>query len=143
MTETWTFGADRTAVTAEEAVDVLLRRIAEGRLETWPTSSAGRLLSVVSNAERALVMFLDGEDDPGAHAVAAGSGGLSGGFRTANGRCGAYPGQDAAPLDEAFRIVRHLIGTGGRRRTPDGLWTGERHGRGRCPQARRGVGARQ
>ncbi|MGW7820762.1 hypothetical protein ACWGLF_22145 [Streptomyces puniciscabiei] len=112
MTETWTFDGDRTAVTAEEAVTVLQRRITEGRLETWLTSSAGRLLSVVSNAERALVMFLDGEDDPGAHAVSAGPAGLSGGFRTANGQCDAYPDEATVPLDEAFRIVRDLIGTG-------------------------------
>ncbi|MGW7529513.1 hypothetical protein [Streptomyces sp. NPDC054783] len=40
MTETRTFDGDRTAVTAEEAVTVLQRRIAEGRLETRLTGSA-------------------------------------------------------------------------------------------------------
>lgn len=112
MTETWTFGGDRTAVTAQEAVAVLRRRIAEGRLETWLTGSTGRLLSVVSNTERALVMLLDGADDPGSHAVSVGSAGASGGFVLADGQCDTYPDQDTVPLDEAFRIVRHLIGTG-------------------------------
>ncbi|AOR34973.1 hypothetical protein BFF78_31505 [Streptomyces fodineus] len=112
MSETWTFEGERTAVTAEKAVAVLRRRIAEGRLETWLTSSAGRLLSVVSNTERALVMLLDAADDPGAHAVSAGSRGVSGGFRLANGQCDTYPAADTVPLGEAFRIVRRVIGTG-------------------------------
>ncbi|MER6572260.1 hypothetical protein ABT288_40320 [Streptomyces sp. NPDC001093] len=112
MTETWTFDGDRTAVTGEEAVAVLRRRIAEGCPETWLTGSAGRLLSVVSNTGRALVMLLEGEGDPGAHAVSAGSGGVSGGFRPANGQCDTYADEDTVPLDEAFRIVRHVIGTG-------------------------------
>ncbi|MGW5426610.1 hypothetical protein ACWET9_05215 [Streptomyces sp. NPDC004059] len=112
MTETWTFDGDHTAVTADEAVAVRRRRIAEGRLETWLTGSAGRLLSVVSNTERALVMLLDGEGDPGAHAVSAGAGGSSGGFRSANGQCDTCPDEDTVPLGEAFRIVRHLIRTG-------------------------------
>ncbi|MFD8387742.1 hypothetical protein ACFV2N_00670 [Streptomyces sp. NPDC059680] len=113
MTETWTFDGDCTAVMAEESVTVLRRRIAESRLETRLTGSAGRLLTVVSNTERALVMLLDEEGDPGAHAVSAGSGGgVSGGFRLANGQCDTYPDEDTVPLDEAFRIVRHMIGTG-------------------------------
>ncbi|MFI6351707.1 hypothetical protein ACIBJF_03365 [Streptomyces sp. NPDC050743] len=112
MTETWTFDGDHTAVTADAAVAVLRLRIAEGRLETWLTGSAGRLLSVVSNTERTLVMLLDREGDPGAHAVSVGSDGVSGGFRSANGQCDTYPDEDTVPLDEAFRIVRHLIRTG-------------------------------
>ncbi|MER5541801.1 hypothetical protein ABT072_04870 [Streptomyces sp. NPDC002589] len=40
MTETWTFAGERTTVTGEEAVAVLRRRIAEGRFESWLTSSA-------------------------------------------------------------------------------------------------------
>ncbi|MEV6052618.1 hypothetical protein [Streptomyces sp. NPDC052107] len=66
----------------------------------------------MSNSERALVMLLDGEDDPEAHAVSAGSGGVSVGFRLANGQCDTYPDEDTVPLDEAFRIVRHMIRTG-------------------------------
>ncbi|MGV4982581.1 hypothetical protein ACVB8X_20335 [Streptomyces sp. NRAIS4] len=112
MTEPWTFEGDHMAVTAEEAGAVLGRRIAEGRLETWLTSSAGRLLSVVSNTERALVMLLDGDGDPGAHAVFLGSRGVSGGFRLASGQCDRYPDEDTVPLGEAFRIVRQVIVTG-------------------------------
>ncbi|MEV6117936.1 hypothetical protein AB0L59_37100 [Streptomyces sp. NPDC052109] len=112
MTEIWAFDGDRTAVTAEEGVAALCRRIAEGRLDTCLTSSAGRRLSVVTNTERALVMLLGGEDDPGAHAVSRGARGTSGGFRLSNGQCDAFPDEDTVPLDEALRIVRHVIGTG-------------------------------
>ncbi|WP_256725647.1 hypothetical protein [Streptomyces sp. IMTB 2501] len=96
MTETWTFAGEPMSVTAGEAAVALRRRIAEGRPETWLISSAGRLLTVVSNTERALVMLLDEEDDPGAHAVSAGSHGTSGGFRLVE------------------RAVRHLPGRGHR-----------------------------
>ncbi|EST22650.1 hypothetical protein [Streptomyces roseochromogenus] len=112
MTETWAFVGEPMSVTAEEAVVALRRRIAEGRLEARLTSSAGRLLTVVGNTERALVMFLDEEDAPGAHAVSAGRSGASGGFRLANGQCDICPDEDTVPLGEAFRIVRHMIGTG-------------------------------
>ncbi|MEV5875006.1 hypothetical protein AB0L75_12385 [Streptomyces sp. NPDC052101] len=143
MSETWTFAGERATVTAGEAVATLRRRIAEGRPGTWPTSSAGRLLSVVSDTDRALVMVLDEEDDPGAHAASAGSRQWSGGFRLANGQCDTCPDEETAPLGEAFRIVRHMIGTGLPPADTEGAGTGERHGGGGCPQARRGVGARQ
>jgi hypothetical protein len=37
---------------------------------------------------------------------------VSGGFRPANGQCDTYADGDTVPLAEAFRVVRHLIGTG-------------------------------
>ncbi|MHA5051078.1 hypothetical protein [Streptomyces sp. SD15] len=68
MIETWAFSEGALPVIAEEAVEELGRRIADGKLESWLTSSTGRCLGVVTNTERAMVMLLDGEGDPGAHA---------------------------------------------------------------------------
>ncbi|WEO98109.1 hypothetical protein A6P39_031050 [Streptomyces sp. FXJ1.172] len=67
---------------------------------------------MLGNTERALVMLLDGDGDPGGQAVTAGAGALSGGFALAHGQCDTYPDEDTAPFDEALRIVRHLIATG-------------------------------
>ncbi|MFI2199357.1 hypothetical protein ACH47Z_00960 [Streptomyces sp. NPDC020192] len=112
MTETWAFAGDDIAVTPEEAVAGLRQRITEGSLETWFTSSAGHRLSLLPRTERALVMLLGADGDPGGHAVTAGARGLSGGFRLANGQCDTYPDEDTVPLDEALGIVGQLIGTG-------------------------------
>ncbi|MFE5094231.1 hypothetical protein ACFRCI_28750 [Streptomyces sp. NPDC056638] len=51
--EKWNFSEGAPPVSAEEAVDELGRRIADGELESWLTSSTGRSLAVVTNTERA------------------------------------------------------------------------------------------
>ncbi|WP_053665898.1 hypothetical protein [Streptomyces sp. MMG1121] len=104
MTVAWAFAGDDAVVPLEEAVAGLRRRITALRPESWFTSSAGRLLSVPANTERALVMLLDGDADPGGYAV-AGAGAEAGGFRLANGQCDMYPDEGTVPLDEAFRSV--------------------------------------
>jgi hypothetical protein len=84
----------------------------EGGSETWLTSSEGRLLSVVANGERAMVMLLDGAGDTGEHAVDPGVGGWSNGFVLANGQRDEYPNEDTVPLADALRIVESIVATG-------------------------------
>jgi hypothetical protein len=112
MGESRRCGDDARPVTADEAVSLLRDRIFGGLLETWLTSSSGRRLAVVSNTERAMVMLLDDEDDPGAHAADPGAEGRSGGYVLMNGQCDAYPDADTVPLAEALRIARHLLDSG-------------------------------
>ena len=112
MVETWAFDGRTAPVTADEAIAELRGRIAGGELESWLTSSSGRLLAVVTNTERAMVMLLDGDGDPGACAADPGAGGVSDGFVLANGQVDSCPDEDTVPLAEAFRIVRHLIARG-------------------------------
>lgn len=112
MTETWCVDGDGDPVSAVEVTDLLRARMAAGQLETWLTGSSGRSLAWISNTERVLVMLLDDADDPGEHAVDASATGVSGGFVLANGQTDAYPDADTVPLADAFRIVRHLLGTG-------------------------------
>lgn len=82
MIEAWSFnkGEGALPVRAEAAVEELGRRIADGKLESWPHSSAGRHLAVTTNTERAMVMLLDEEGNPGAHASDPGAEDWSDGF---------------------------------------------------------------
>ncbi|MFE7392740.1 hypothetical protein [Streptomyces sp. NPDC057582] len=91
---------------------------------SWLHSSTGRHLAVVTNTERAMVILLDGEGDPGAHASDPGAEDWSDGFILENGQNDEYPDEDTVLLSEAFRIVRHIIVNG----TPpaDAAWTVDR-----------------
>lgn len=109
VTESWKFDDAPGTLTADAAIGQLRARIASEKLESWLTSSSGRLLAVVTNTERAMVMLLDGEGDPGGHAVDPGADGLSDGFVLANGQNDEYPNEDTVPLPEALRIVRHIL----------------------------------
>ncbi|MFD4138380.1 hypothetical protein [Streptomyces sp. NPDC058572] len=112
MIESWAF-ADGAATSSPQAVlEELRSRVADGQFETWLTSSAGRLLAVVTNNERAMVMLLNAADDPGEHAVAPAAGGRSKGFVLSNGQHDEYPDEDTVPLEDAFRIVDHIVTTG-------------------------------
>ncbi|MEZ7005295.1 hypothetical protein [Streptomyces sp. AD55] len=113
MSETWVIEEDGTGAVASGAVrEVLRARIARGRLETWLTGSSGRSLAVVTNTARAMVVLLAREGDPGEHAVDPGAEDWSDGYTLANGQDDAYPDEDTVPLDEAYRIVEHIVGTG-------------------------------
>ncbi|MFI6289211.1 hypothetical protein ACIBCM_31445 [Streptomyces sp. NPDC051018] len=124
MSESWVLKDGAVPVSCEVALETLRARIAEGRLETWLTSSRGRLLAFVTNTERAMVMLLDGVGDPGEHAVDPGADGWSEGFMLSGGQDDEYPDQDTVPLDEAFRIVTGILTTG----TPpsDAAWVVDR-----------------
>ncbi|WP_042374982.1 hypothetical protein [Streptacidiphilus neutrinimicus] len=112
MVESWIFDDGTAAEPAETALQRLRERIAAGRLESWLTSSTGRSLGVISNTERAMVLLLDGDDDPGEHAVDPGATGRDGGYILANGQHDEYPNYDTIHLAQALRIVSHILTTG-------------------------------
>ncbi|MFH8805555.1 hypothetical protein ACH4F6_39475 [Streptomyces sp. NPDC017936] len=113
MIESWVIAGDAPVrVSCETVLDTLRARIDSGRLETWWTSSAGRSLAFVTNTERAMVMLLEGEGDPGEHAVDPQAEGSSDGFVLSNGQHDEYPDHDTVRIDEAFRCVRHIVSTG-------------------------------
>lgn len=103
------FDDGSSPVAADAAIRELRARIGSGELESWLTSTSGRMLAVVTNTERAMVMLLDGEGDPGEHAADPGADGLSNGFVLANGQHDEYPDEDTVPLTEGLRIVHHII----------------------------------
>ncbi|MEU3550028.1 hypothetical protein [Streptomyces longwoodensis] len=79
--ESWVINDDSPVPVSSAVVPEALRsRIDSGQLEMWLTSSSGRSLAVVTNTERAMVMLLEGEGDPGEHAVGPGAQGSSDGF---------------------------------------------------------------
>ncbi|MEU1077230.1 MULTISPECIES: hypothetical protein [unclassified Streptomyces] len=51
----------------------------------------------MTNTERAMVMLLEEEGDPGGHAVAPGTQGSSGGFVLANGQDDEHPDENTVP----------------------------------------------
>ncbi|MET8981767.1 hypothetical protein ABZX85_39865 [Streptomyces sp. NPDC004539] len=125
MTESWVIADDSPAPLPFEAVPEALRsRIALGHLETWLTSSSGRSLAFVTNTERAMVVLLEGPDDPGEHAVTPDTEGTSDGFTLSNGQVDEYPDEDTVPIEEALRLVRHVVETG--TWPMDGRWVTDR-----------------
>ncbi|MEU5400754.1 hypothetical protein ABZ348_15850 [Streptomyces sp. NPDC005963] len=123
MDEVWVF-SDGVPVAADAVVSELRARMDRGVLETWLSSSAGRSLAFVTNGERAMVMLLAGEGDPGEHAVDPGADGWSEGFLLANGQHDEYPDEDTVPLAHAFRIVAHVLAVGSP--PPDAPWSVDR-----------------
>uniref|UniRef100_A0AAU3I9K8 Immunity protein Imm1 n=1 Tax=Streptomyces sp. NBC_01393 TaxID=2903851 RepID=A0AAU3I9K8_9ACTN len=112
MVESWIFIDSAVPASAATALDVLQERIAAGQFETWLTSSRGRSLAIISNTDRAMVMLLDDEADPGEHALSPGASSSSSGFVLANGQHDEYPDEDTVLLAEAMRIVTHILATG-------------------------------
>jgi hypothetical protein len=112
VNESWKFDDALTPLTADTAVKQLRTRIADGHLESWLVSSSGRLLAFVTNQERAMVMLLEDEDDPGQHAVDPGADGHSDGFVLTNGQHDEYPNEDTVPLPQALQIVSHVVAQG-------------------------------
>ncbi|MFE0631311.1 hypothetical protein ACFW3D_30690 [Streptomyces sp. NPDC058864] len=103
---------DPVRVESGTVVGILRARMDSGRLETWLTGPSGRLLGFVTNTGRAMVMLLQGEGDPGEHAVDPEARGSSEGFVLSNGQHDAYPDEDTVLIGEAFRLVEHIVGTG-------------------------------
>ncbi|MGW0543809.1 hypothetical protein [Streptomyces sp. HNS054] len=113
MTESWVIEGDwRSPVPPEAAAQALRARVDAGLGETWLTHANGRSLGLVTNGERAMVMLLADEDDPGEHAVDPGAGGVGDGYVLANGQHDKYPNRDTVPLVEAYRLVEHVVRTG-------------------------------
>ena len=104
-------------VSAADVTGLLRQRIAAHQRETW---FVGRSLAVVTNGERAMVMLLDDEGDPGEHAVDPEADGWSDGYVLANAQADEYPDADTVPLPEALRIAEHVLATGGP--PPDTPW---------------------
>ncbi|MEU9670499.1 hypothetical protein AB0E25_33995 [Streptomyces bobili] len=124
MIESWVINDDSPVPVSSEVVQEALRaRIDSGHLETWLTSSSGRSLAFVTNTERATVMLLEEDGDPGEHAVDPEAEGSSDGFVLSNGQDDEYPDQDTVPIGEAFRLVEHIVDTGSW--PADAQWVGD------------------
>ena len=96
----------------EQARRLIGSRFAWANAETWFAADDGRRLGVVTNGARAMVILMNGDNDPGEHLAAYGAEGESGGYILANGQCDTYADRDTVPLDTAGRAIAHLIDHG-------------------------------
>lgn len=92
-----------------EARSLLVRRLDWASQETWFEDGRGRLLSVVTNGERAMVALVDGAGDPGEHLVDPRGEGTSGGYLLSNGQIDTYSDRETVPFPLACQAVEHFI----------------------------------
>lgn len=124
MAETWRVLDENPTVGGDDAARRVSSDVGDGTLTTCFRSDRGRLLVVVSNGTRAMVVLMDGEGDPGEHAVSPGATGSSDGFVLDNGQEDTYDDADTVPLAQALDAVRSIIDSG---RPPAGSsWTVDR-----------------
>jgi hypothetical protein len=108
--EKWRLQDASTFVGGQAAASLVADRIEAGAYETWFESTTGRMLALVTNADRALVMLLRGEGDPGEHLVEPGaSDAQSSGFVLANGQIDSYSTRDTVPLSLAIEVLASVI----------------------------------
>lgn len=106
---------------AGSVVALIRDRCAQGILTTWFESDAGRMLAVVTNGERAMVMLLREPGDAGEHAVDRhAEDATSGGYVLDNGQVDTYPDRDTVPFETALELAAAVIE--GRQRSQDDWW---------------------
>ena len=117
MTDGWRLQVHPEAVSGEQAAELIRARKAHGLFETWFEHHSGRLLAVLTNGCRAMVMMLDEPGDAGKHAIDPGATGHQGGYVLGKGQHDTYDNADTVPLEQALTIVEHILDCG---RPPSG-----------------------
>lgn len=124
MTERWSVLDGERVISGAAAAALLSANVDGGRLATYFCSDLGRLLLVVSNGARSMVVLMSGEGDAGEHAVSTGATGSSHGYVLENGQEDTYEDADTIPLADALDAVRSIIDSG---RPPSGTsWSVDR-----------------
>jgi hypothetical protein len=109
MAETWQLGDEPVSLTSETAERALRAEFVAGNQMVTLTSSLGRILLVVTNGTRAMVVLMDTVGDAGQHATDPDAPGVSGGFVLDNGQVDEYANADTVELEEALVAVRQLV----------------------------------
>ncbi|MEV4118603.1 hypothetical protein [Micromonospora sp. NPDC049645] len=105
----WHLAQERGQLTGDGAVTLLRERVAAGELEAWLRHHDGRVLGVVTNGNRAMVMAMEEPGDPGQHAVDPDAEGEEGGYRLSNGQVDRYDNRETVPFGVALEVVRKLV----------------------------------
>jgi hypothetical protein len=124
VAEEWTVLDEERVVSADEAVARVSANVDDGMLTTYFRSDLGRLLVIVSNGARAMVVLMNGEGDAGEHAVSPGATGSSDGYVLDNGQVDTYEDADTVALGDALKAVRSVIDSG--RPPPETPWSVDR-----------------
>ena len=106
MAEQWSVLDGERLVSGDHAAGVVSANVDDGRTTTYLRSGSGRLLVVVSNGDRAMVVLMSGEGDAGEHAVSPGATGSSDGYVLENDQEDTYENADTVPLTDALDAVR-------------------------------------
>ncbi|MFB0633449.1 hypothetical protein [Streptomyces sp. AB3(2024)] len=110
MSHPWRLlGSASDGYSGAEARSLLVRRLDWASQETWFEDGRGRLLSLVTNGERAMVALVDGAGDPGEHLVDPRAEGISGGYLLSNGQIDTYSDRETVAFSVACRAVEHFI----------------------------------
>jgi hypothetical protein len=124
MAERWVVQGTTKVLTGNGAVESLRAAHAAGTLTTWFESDGGRILALITNGQRAMVLLMDHEGDAGEHAVTPDATGEASGFVLENGQEDTYSDRDTVPLDDGYLAVAHIVDTGS---PPPGLpWAVDR-----------------
>jgi hypothetical protein len=112
VAEEWRALDKEEPVNGHEAAELVSTNVRDGRLTTYFESDEGRMLMVVSNGTRAMVVLMGGAGDPGEHAVSPGAAGSSDGYVLENGQQDTYEDADTVPLTGALELVRSIVASG-------------------------------
>lgn len=112
MAEEWSVLDGERKVSGDSAAAIVSTAVDDGRLTTYFRSDRGRLLAVVSNGTRAMVVLMNGEADAGEHAVSPGAVGSSDGYVLDNGQVDTYEDAETIRLGDALNVLRSIIDSG-------------------------------
>jgi hypothetical protein len=112
MADCWRLRDHHAPLTGALAAELVRERIDQGLFETWLRHDQGRLLAVVSNETRAMVMMLDEPGDAGEHAIDPTGTGRQSAYVLGNGQHDTYDDRDTVPLVQALVIVEHIVDHG-------------------------------
>lgn len=125
MSERWRVQDEGAFIHGDEAVRRVVEGLEAGTHETWFESESGRIVSIVTNGPRALLMLLDHDGDAGQHlSDPLGGDEPVAGFVLANGQVDQYAGRDTVALDSALDVLCALID--GREMRAEHRWTIDR-----------------
>jgi hypothetical protein len=108
----WHMQDHSAMLTGDEAAQLVRDRVGQGQMTTWFESRQGRVLAVVSNGTRALVMLIDEPGDAGEHAIDPAGVGEQDGYILENGQHDTYDNRDTIELADALVIVKHIVNLG-------------------------------
>jgi hypothetical protein len=112
VAERWSISGESGLLPPAEG-EVAVRRLVTGG-RTWIdlSSNADRILMLVTNGERGMVVLLQEPGDAGEHLITPGATGMSDGYILDNGQCDEYPDRDTVPLEEAIHAIGHIVAHG-------------------------------
>jgi len=110
VVERWSVQDGARLADGGEALRVVEERISRGAFETWFESDHGRMMAIVTNGDRALLMVLRATGDAGEHLIdPRATDREQGGYELSNGQSDTYAERDTVPLRTALQVVASVV----------------------------------